>query len=361
MKTKIAIACQGGGSHAAFTVGALQALMENNVQEEFEIVSLSGTSGGAICAALVWYALKKGENPSERLANFWQDNMAQTYQEFLFNNSVIKSMELTTKGFLPQFNINPGAPLLKFWMILTTATFGLRSQFINFRKLLEAHFDFEEITAWGLQPEPPILLLGATNVLTGQLTRFNSSNEPLKVEHILASCAIPTLFPAVKIGENIYWDGLFADNPPLVGLANPALIRSSVSIPEEIWVIKLNPTRRDEAPATVSDILDRRNELEGNISLFQSLRTIEWINDFILEGAFKEEFLSRYHIQQPIKIPKAFSEKPDKPYYIPFIEMSADLQKALNYESKLDRNPTLIHQLIEDGKQQGKRFLEARG
>ena len=360
MKTKIAIACQAGGSHAAFTAGALQALMEDHVQEEFEIVSLSGTSGGALCAALAWYALKKGEDPGERLANFWKDNTAQTYQECLFNNSVIKSMELTTKGFLPQFNINPGSSFLNFWILLTTATFGLRSRFTNFRKLLEAHFDFEEIAAWGLQPEPPILLLGATNILTGQLTRFNSSNEPLKVEHILASCANPTLFPAVKIGENTYWDGLFADNPPLVGLTNPALLNSSITLPQEIWVIKLNPTRRDETPVTISDILDRRNELEGNISLFQSLRTIEWMNDFISEGAFKEEFLSRYHIQQPIRIPKAFAEKTDKPYYIPFIEMSSDLQKTLNYESKLDRNPALISQLIEDGKQQGKKFLATR-
>lgn len=60
MKTKIAIACQGGGSHAAFTSGALQALFENSIQDNFEIVSLSGTSGGALCVSLAWYSLKKG-------------------------------------------------------------------------------------------------------------------------------------------------------------------------------------------------------------------------------------------------------------------------------------------------------------
>jgi NTE family protein len=48
-KTKIAIACQGGGSQTAFTAGALKALCEARVADEFEIVSMSGTSGG-LCA-----------------------------------------------------------------------------------------------------------------------------------------------------------------------------------------------------------------------------------------------------------------------------------------------------------------------
>ena len=59
-KTKIAIACQGGGSQTAFTAGALKALCEANIEEEFEVVSISGTSGGAVCAALVWFAFEKG-------------------------------------------------------------------------------------------------------------------------------------------------------------------------------------------------------------------------------------------------------------------------------------------------------------
>jgi hypothetical protein len=40
MKTKIAIACQGGGAETAFTAGALQALFEAGIDKEFEVVSL---------------------------------------------------------------------------------------------------------------------------------------------------------------------------------------------------------------------------------------------------------------------------------------------------------------------------------
>jgi NTE family protein len=53
---RIAIACQGGGSHTAFTAGALKKLLEDKDAEghEFEIVALSGTSGGSTCALLAW-------------------------------------------------------------------------------------------------------------------------------------------------------------------------------------------------------------------------------------------------------------------------------------------------------------------
>jgi NTE family protein len=358
MRTKIAIACQGGGSHAAFTAGALQALFESNIQDKFEIVSLSGTSGGALCATLAWYALKKGEHPVEqRLLEFWQDNTAQTYQERMFNDSSIKTLELTNKGLLPQINISPASPLLQSWLSLATA--GLRSRFVNFPELLKAHIDFQELADWGALPDPPVLLLGASNILTGKLWMFNSSHEAIKVEHILASCAIPNLFPAVEVDGGAYWDGIFSDNPPIEELISPSFV-GDTNIPQEIWVIKLNPTRRDKIPVQIDDILDRRNELEGNISLFQSLRSVERINDLILRGAFKDEFLQRYHVKEPIKIPRSFIEKPDKPYYIPFIEMSPEFQQSLNYESKLDRSPDRINSLIEDGKRQARQFLEAR-
>ena len=78
-------------------------------------------------------------------------------------------------------------------------------------------------------------------------------------------------------------------------------------------------------------------------------------------GAFKEEFLQEVGVKEPIKIPKCFAEEEDKPYYIPFIEMSDSLQKTLNYETKLDRSPQRINQLIEDGRNQAKKFLEIRG
>jgi NTE family protein len=358
MKPKIAIACQGGGSQTAFTAGVLKALFENKVQEYFNIVSLSGTSGGAICAFFIWYALKKGDDIVwKRVLDFWEDNSAQTYQERFFNDFMIKTLELASKGVIPQYNVSPSSLLSKTLFSLATA--GLRSRFTDLKELLEAHVDFSELEAWGHQTEPPILILGACNILTGKLHKFNSYHEPIKVEHILASACVPNLFPAVSIETMAYWDGLFSDNPPIRTLIRSAFVGVE-NIPQEIWVIKINPTTTDKLPVQSDDILDRRNELEGNVSLFQGLDQIQFLNDLFVQGAFKEEFLAKVDIREPIKIPKSFAEDPEQPYHIPMIEMSEDLAKSLNYESKLDRCPENIKRLIEDGEKQGKQFIENR-
>ncbi|MFN4849784.1 patatin-like phospholipase family protein, partial [Microcystis sp.] len=138
MKAKIAIACQGGGSQTAFTAGALKALFDNKVQDYFNIVSLSGTSGGAICAFFTWYALKKGDSVVwKRMIDFWEDNSARTPQEQLFNDSAIKTLELASKGLIPQYNLSPSSPITK--TLFSIATYGLRSRFTNFDQLLRAH------------------------------------------------------------------------------------------------------------------------------------------------------------------------------------------------------------------------------
>jgi len=50
-KRKVAIACQGGGSHAAFAAGVLSGLLSGEDGDRFDrdcrLVALSGTSGGA--------------------------------------------------------------------------------------------------------------------------------------------------------------------------------------------------------------------------------------------------------------------------------------------------------------------------
>jgi NTE family protein len=66
-ETNVAIACQGGGSHTAFTAGVLSKLLEE-VPSQYNIVGFSGTSGGAACASLAWYGLiHPDEDPGELL------------------------------------------------------------------------------------------------------------------------------------------------------------------------------------------------------------------------------------------------------------------------------------------------------
>lgn len=357
-RTKIAIACQGGGSQTAFTAGALKALCEANVLKEFEVVSVSGTSGGAICAALVWYAFERDEDPVwGRLMRFWEDNTAQRWAEYSLNRFIVDALRISNIGLLPTFAFSPASPLVQGMMDL--ATLGHREVFRNFPALLRSHFDFDEIASWGPRAKRPILVVGAANVTTGKLAKFISVREPIRMEHILASCAVPNIFPAVPIGDDVYWDGLFSDNPPISELVRADSVGNG-NIPEEIWLIKINPTTCDAVPVRPDEILDRRNQLEGNISLFQQLRHLEMLNDMVLLGAIPPELLERFHIKAPARIPKSFPTDPDKPYHIPCIEISAEVQKTLDFESKLDRSAGNINRLIAEGERCARAFLEER-
>jgi len=48
-----------------------------------------------------------------------------------------------------------------------------------------------------------------------------------------------------------------------------------------------------------------------------------------------------------------------EPITVRFVRMSSELQSTLDYVSKLSREPTHIHKLIEDGEKQGRKFLES--
>jgi NTE family protein len=125
----------------------------------------------------------------------------------------------------------------------------------------------------------------AASLLSGQLRKFNSTKEAIRIEHILASTAVPNLFPAVQVDGDALWDGLFSDNPPLDDLVRKRIVGPG-NIPHEVWIIKINPTTRASAPIEPHEIVDRRNQLEGNVSVFQNLKWIEAFNDLILQGAF---------------------------------------------------------------------------
>jgi NTE family protein len=357
-RIKIAIVCQGGGSQTAFTAGALKTLCEAEIHDHFEVVTISGTSGGAVCAARVWFAFEKDERPLWRWPiDFSQDNAAQGWLEQAFNLFVVGSLQMANIGLLPTLQLSPSSPLVQ--SASRVAMLDHRENFWNFRSLLETHLDFDEIASWGPRAKHPVLKIGATNVITGRLTKFISIRESIRIERILASCAVPSVFPAAQIGGDGDWDGLFSDNPSLQELVRPGTIGDE-NPPGRIWLIKINPTAWKEVPELPDDIVVRRNQLEGNISLFQQLRHLEMLNDLPLGNAFRPEYLAQFDIKSSIRIPRSFSEDGDKPYYFPCIEMAAELRDRLDYESKLDRSPANIGQLIAAGEASAHGFLQER-
>jgi len=121
-----------------------------------------------------------------------------------------------------------------------------------------------------------VLLVGTVDVLSGQFKAFHSRRDRISAETVLASAAIPTLFRSVRLDGGTYWDGLFSQNPPVKELTDER--------PDEIWVIQINPRENEREPKTIAEIADRRNELAGNLSLYQELDFIEKIDQMLEQG-----------------------------------------------------------------------------
>src|SRR4051794_9611212 len=102
-RSRVAIACQGGGSHTVFSAGVLQGLLEA-LPDEVEIVALSGTSGGAMCAALAWDGLVRGDRQLaiRKLRDFWTAIAASEPWDKLLNESLLNLMRLRNHMVLPE-------------------------------------------------------------------------------------------------------------------------------------------------------------------------------------------------------------------------------------------------------------------
>ncbi len=330
---RVAIACQGGGSHTAFTAGALKKLLREKAEEnhDYEIVALSGTSGGSICALLAWYGLlMNGTNKAiELLDSFWRDNSANSPWDKLLNDWLLQ-----TNRFFGNIG---GTPTISPYN--TYASTWAQNQL---KGMLEKHVDFQRANEL-VQPSSPMLLLGAVDILSGEFKAFNNRRDKINVDMILASAALSTLFKAVHTNGGVYWDGLFSQNPPVRELPDAG--------PNEIWVIQIDPQKRGAEPRTMPHIMDRRNELAGNLSLYQEIYFINRINklvDKLGEGENRED--------KVLRIPGDPGEADREYRYIEvkWIEMVQDLDA----ESKLNRDPSFIQGMMAYGEQEAEKFLQ---
>lgn len=350
MTKRIAIACQGGGSQCAFVAGALKALFAQGVQRRYRIVGLSGTSGGALTAALAWVGLLKhaqgDQTPIEdRILACWKDLSAQTPQEIALDRTLTHLMRLVARGVLPSFARSPSSLPVRFWLE-NVAPLIARPEFTDLHKLLLRHIDFDELPGI-TKRDSPVLLVGACDVLQGDFRVFSSACGEIQVEALLASAAIPNLFPAVWVNQHAYWDGIFSSNPPIVAFLQKALM-GKIELPQEIWILQVNPSTYDFVPESPDAIFDRRNHLAGNLSLQHEIQMVTMVNLLIEEHALNDFFRNRFGIDLV------------EPIAVRFIRMSDELRQSLDYPSKLSRQPEHIARLIADGEAQAAAFL-ARG
>jgi NTE family protein len=261
----VALALQGGGMHGAFTWGVLDRLLEDG---RLAIEGVSATSAGAMNAAVLAYGMLQGDEAGARQAlhDFWYA-VAQsaerhnplrwmpwlkgTHSFGLDHSPMYAFADMALRIFSPyQFNRHNLNPL---------------------REVLESQVDFA-----ALRKQCPLhLYLCATNVETGKIRIF--SGEDVCAEAVLASACVPTLFQAITIDGQHYWDGGYMGNPAIFPLIYHCNTR-------DVVIVHINPLVRPGVPITAADILNRINEISFNSSLMREMRTIAFVTDLIQQG-----------------------------------------------------------------------------
>ncbi len=246
-------ALQGGGAHGAYTWGVLDRLLEENW---LQIDGISGTSAGAMNAAALAYGFILGgpEGARAALDNFWRRvarmGWLSPFQRAPFdvllgrwtldNSPAFVAMDLISRMFSP-YDLNPAG-----WNPL--------------REILTEAIDFKRLG------ESPIkLFITATNVATGRARVFR--NHEIYPDVLLASACLPTLYQAIEIDGEAYWDGGYSGNPTITPLVRECKSRDTIIIP-------VNPVERNSRPRSGSEIFNRLNEVAFNAVLLKELRMI---------------------------------------------------------------------------------------
>ncbi len=263
---RINLALQGGGAHGAFTWGVLDRILED---ERIEIAGISGTSAGAMNGA----ALKAGlvrdgrRGAKENLDWFWSEVGAVT------DDALVAWMDMVapTSPILSQAITYSPAFAAVDMMTRMMSPYSVGALYSNPLKPIVEGFRFDEVCS----DEGPTLHVCATNVRTGKIKLF--TGDQITGDALMASACLPTMFQAVEIDGEAYWDGGYMGNPALFPLFD-------VELPDDIVVININPLYRDEVPTDPQSIANRINEISFNSSLLRELRAIDFVKRLIKSG-----------------------------------------------------------------------------
>ncbi|PPQ35085.1 NTE family protein [Rhodoblastus acidophilus] len=258
----INLALQGGGAHGAFTWGVLDALLDDG---RFDVTGLSGTSAGAMNAVNFAEGLRKGgaSGAKAQLAAFWKGAS--------LDGDLPKAGRMVIDGLMACWSATPAAALMQQTASLF-APAELNPMDINpLRHVLRDGVDFDKLRA----SAGPKLFIAATAVETGKVRVFH--REELTLDMVMASACLPTVFRAVEIDGEPYWDGGYMGNPVLF----PFFYETSCV---DIILVQINPITRKGAPDTAAEIAGRVDEITFNASLLQELRAIDFVRRLIAEG-----------------------------------------------------------------------------
>ncbi|MFD0858048.1 patatin-like phospholipase family protein [Roseovarius aquimarinus] len=321
MPTKrINLALQGGGAHGAFTWGVLDRLLD---EESLEISAISGTSAGALNGAAfkAGYVMDGREGARAQLDWLWAQMGAVE--------------DLRMPSWMMGWAPGAGAARSALEYTLPASVSETMTRMISpyaygpfysnpLRRVVE-NFEYDKVCA----DHAPLLNVCATNVRTGKIRIFDGHD--IGADALLASACLPTLFQAVEIDGEAYWDGGFTGNPALFPLFQPDL-------PADIVIVNINPLLRSEVPKSPQDIQNRINEISFNSSLLRELRAIDFVQRLLDAGTISDRAMKRLRVH-----------------------MIADdaLMAELSVSTKMTPNPFLLRRLKDAGRAAADAFLEA--
>jgi NTE family protein len=310
----IDLALQGGGSHGAFTWGVLDRLLE---EPWLQIEAISGTSAGAMNAAVLADGWTKGGASGARaaLAAYWERVAAAAAFSPLQRTPLDRLLGRWTLDYSPAF--------IAFDLISRILSpYDLNPHGFNpLVSILEASIDFDR-----LGQSPIKLFVTATNVHTGRGRIFR--NGELTPDVLLASACLPTMFQAVEIDGEPYWDGGFSGNPTIT----PLIRESSAG---DTILVQINPRERLGTPRAANEILNRLNEVSFNATLMKELRMIALMRQVAEPGKGEG---ARWASMRTHRI-------------------MTDVMNELGYSSKLNGEWAFLAMLREEGRRAAGAFL----
>jgi NTE family protein len=312
----IDLALQGGGAHGAFTWGVLDRLLE---EPWLTIDGVSGTSAGAMNAAVLvdGHAHGGADGARAALERFWNNvSEAATFSPFrrgpleilsgrwtLEYSPMFVAADLASRVFSP-YDLNPAGtnPL---------------------RRILEQNIDFKV-----LSKAPIRLFITATNVRTGRGRVFR--NAELTPDVLLASGCLPTMFQAIEIDGDPYWDGGYSGNPTIAPLVRECKSQDTI-------LVQINPIERPGTPRSAGDILNRLNEVSFNSPLMKELRSIAMLRPMVDPSHGEGELWARMRVHR----------------------IATEAMLELGHSSKLIAEWSFLCKLRDEGRRAAGEFLGA--
>jgi NTE family protein len=261
------LALQGGGAHGAFTWGVLDKLLEDG---RLSIAAISSTSAGAMNAIALIDGWHRGgiEGARAGLEKLWTDMAKFSWLSPIQRGPV--------EHLLGTWSLDrsPGYLWLDFMSRLYSPYDLNPIDYNPLRDYLAQSIDFDRILA----SDHIHLFVAATNVHTGRVRVFdNFRTRDISLDAVMASACVPTIYKAVEIDGEPYWDGGYMGNPVLW----PFFYSSRT---DDLLIVEVNPIERTDTPKTAREIEDRLNEITFNASLQNELRAIGFVSRLVKDG-----------------------------------------------------------------------------